>query len=101
MLLQSYDGFIEFLPSLPSQWIKGAVSGICAEGGLVVNMSWNNSKIVNAKIKSMVKHSFSILLPEAWGTPHFEINNQIITPVKDGQLYRIDMIQQSVLTIKY
>lgn len=101
MLLQSYDGFIEFLPALPTQWSKGAVNGICAEGGLVVNMSWNKNKIVQTKIKSSVAHSFKISLPDAWGIPHFEINNKSVNPTKIGQLYSVDLAPQSELSIKY
>lgn len=60
MLLQSYDGFIEFLPALPSQWSTGHVSGLCAEGGLVVDMSWRNGKMTSARIKATADCTFSV-----------------------------------------
>lgn len=50
MLLQSYDGFIEFLPALPSQWQSGEVTGLCAQNGLIVDMSWDNGKMSWARI---------------------------------------------------
>ena len=60
MLLQSYDGFIEFLPALPSQWSTGHVSGLCAEGGLVVDMSWRDGKMTSARIKATADCTFSV-----------------------------------------
>lgn len=55
MLLQCYDGFLEFLPALPEQWASGEISGLCAQGGLVVDMAWSNGKMDWARITSTVE----------------------------------------------
>lgn len=60
MLLQSYDGYIEFLPALPQQWSNGSVKGLCAEGGLVVDMSWSNGKLTSATITATHDCRFKI-----------------------------------------
>lgn len=60
MLLQSYDGFIEFLPALPRQWSTGHVSGLCAEGGLVVDMSWRDGKMTSARVKATADCTFCV-----------------------------------------
>lgn len=60
MLLQSYDGFIEFLPALPRQWSTGHVSGLCAEGGLVVDMSWRDGKMMSARVKATADCTFCV-----------------------------------------
>lgn len=58
MLLQSYDGFIEFLPAIPDSWDKGEVKGICAQGGLVIDMKWAQKRLSNAEIKATREHVF-------------------------------------------
>ncbi|MGN1245910.1 MAG: glycoside hydrolase family 95-like protein, partial [Muribaculaceae bacterium] len=60
MLMQSYDGFIEFLPALPKQWNKGEVKGLCAEGGLVIDMKWAEGKMLTATITATVDCTFAV-----------------------------------------
>jgi alpha-L-fucosidase 2 len=52
MLLQSHEGYIELLPALPKAWANGAVKGICARGGFVVDMAWNNGKLTAVSVMS-------------------------------------------------
>ena len=63
MLLQSQDGYIEFLPALPDDWKDGSFSGWRARGGAELSASWHNSKLDKVHIKAMVTNTFKIKVP--------------------------------------
>lgn len=52
MLLQSHANEIELLPALPSAWPTGHIHGICARGGFVVDIDWENGKLKSVRVLS-------------------------------------------------
>lgn len=52
MILQSYDGYLDFLPALPKEWYNGSIKGICARGGIIADIVWNNGKVITAVLYS-------------------------------------------------
>ena len=101
MLLQSYDGFLEFLPALPDSWDKGEIEGICAQGGLEINMKWDEKQLKNAEIKATQDHQFPVYLPEKWGVPSLKINDKKVDIKADKDLYEITLSDGDILSIAY
>ncbi len=54
MMLQSHDGTLHVLPSVPDRWSEGKVSGLVARGGFVVDIEWKDGKVTMLKVKSQL-----------------------------------------------
>jgi len=51
MLLRSSAGAVELLPALPDVWQSGYVTGLVAHGGVIVDIKWDDLKIIEAKFE--------------------------------------------------
>lgn len=53
MLLQSHNGVVRLLPALPAAWPAGKVTGLCARGGLTVDLTWGGGNLSEAVLSSV------------------------------------------------
>ena len=60
MLLQSGEGDIALLPSLPKNWPAGSVKGLRARGGIEVDLAWCDGKMTSATLRSDHKSSIQV-----------------------------------------
>jgi alpha-L-fucosidase 2 len=65
MMLQSHDGAVHVLPSVPDRWADGKVSGLVARGGFTVDMEWKDGKVAVLKVKSELGGNLRIRTADA------------------------------------
>ena len=63
MLLQSHEGYIHILPSLPKNWADGEVFGLCARGAFEVDIDWKNGVAEKIVVRSKVGETAKIKYP--------------------------------------
>mgnify|MGYP001182234457 CR=1 FL=1 len=60
MLVQSRSDSIELLPALPSAWPTGAIKGVRARGGVVLDLSWRDGGLTSVSATALQEYAGSI-----------------------------------------
>jgi len=81
MLLQSQSGEILLLPALPKDWNDGEVKGLCARGGFVIDMKWENGKLIKASLFSKSGNKAKVRYGD----------NVLELETKKGEIYPIEI----------
>lgn len=64
MLMQSQNGYIEFLPTLPEAWKSGSVKGLCARGAVEADIEWKDLQFSRATLRATKDTSVKVRIPE-------------------------------------
>jgi len=101
MLIQSHEGYIEFLPALPTEWNTGYFKGLCVIGGGQVDLKWKDSRVQYAKLISTHDYTYGIKLPAYSHNviilkngkkidKFVDINNLLKVPLKKGEVLEMN-----------
>lgn len=63
MLLQSHEGVIRVLPSVPDEWRSGAFSGLCARGGFIIDAEWTDGAVTALYVTAKNGGECSVTFP--------------------------------------
>ena len=99
MLVQSHEGYIEFLPALPSQWNTGYFKGLCVRGGAEVDLTWKDGKVEKAMVKASVDNTFAIKVPEGIA-PRFSKNGKAIALKQEDGLVHFSLKKGDVIEVR-
>ncbi|MDE6079269.1 MAG: glycoside hydrolase family 95 protein [Duncaniella sp.] len=64
MLLQSQNGYVEFLPALPAAWRSGSVKGLCARGAVEADIDWTDGALARASLRATKDTTVKVRIPE-------------------------------------
>ena len=79
MLVQSGEGTILLLPALPDAWSNGSVKGLCARGGFVISMEWENKSV--EKLTLYARESGTVKLISGDKQKEISLNKGEITTI--------------------
>jgi alpha-L-fucosidase 2 len=84
MLIQSHEGYIEFLLAIPEEWNTGHFKGLCVRGGAEADLEWEDGRVKYARITATAENDFSVKLPPGKERLHVLKNGQPLDPAGPG-----------------
>ncbi len=79
MLIQSHEGVVALVPSLPVAWQNGSFRGLKARGGYELEAAWSDYSVEEFTVKSSYNKKITVELPEG--------QKSYIFKGSDGKIY--------------
>lgn len=99
MLLQSHQGYIEFLPALPKEWSDGELYGFSMRGGVDVDLSWKNGKPKMALLEATSSNTFFVKVDAK--QPKATLNGEKVALLVENNIAQIEMERGDRLELRY
>lgn len=100
MLVQNHEGYIEFLPCLPTEWKDGSFKGLCLRGGAEASAEWTNSVIDRAALKATSDNRFTVKVPQGKAYKML-LNGKEVSEKPDAKgLVTVEMKKNDLLEIR-
>ena len=106
MLLQSHRGTIRILPALPLAWADGSFSGLCARGGVEVDVAWHRRKAIKAALRASRDGQHRVAGPTGQrieavtcdGEPVGRVDDDgaVALTVEAGKTYEVTFVQDRI-----
>ncbi len=100
MLLQSHEGYVEFLPCLPQEWKDGSFRGLCLRGGAEAAAEWTNATLDYASLKAIADRTFKVKLPQGKNYKVMLNGKEAIANPDGRGVITVDMRRGDLLEIK-
>jgi alpha-L-fucosidase 2 len=101
MLIQSHEGYVEFIPALPMEWETGYFKGLCVREGATADVSWENGTIRKASLKANRNNSFNIKLPDIAKAKFLRNGKPVKVDLISGDIASINLKKNDLLEIHF
>ncbi len=86
LLMQSHEGFIRILPTIPPNWKNGEITGLKARGNIAVDIKWKEGILDSLVLTSNSDQKKRIVYE----------GNEVILNMKKGKVYKLDKNLKSI-----
>ena len=101
MLVQSHEGYIEFLPALPSEWKTGYYKGLCVRDGAITDVRWENGKVKKASLKANIHNTYRIKIPDISKAKFLKNGKAFNIELMKGDIASINLKTNEIIDIQY
>jgi len=101
MLVQSHEGYIEFLPALPSEWKTGYYKGLCVREGATTDVRWENGKVKKASLKANTNNNYNIKIPDISKAKFLKNGKAFKIESLKGDIASINLKKNEIMDIQY